>query len=389
LAVLTLSGKHLPNSVESLLALGRELLRRQDAPAACDVLERAADLRPDLFEIAFDLGHAYGAMDRFDEAKQQLARAVGWLGQESRTYFALGYVLGELGEWQAAASAMLVAARSDEGNLQALGFLGECAKRLAMTKNKPPPPSESIDSALGKISVVICSINAIKLQRLRSNLERLLSEQDWELIHIPDARSLCEGYNRGIARSSGELLILCHDDIEIFTADLARRLRRHLATFDLIGVAGSTHATGPTWRWSGAPHIFTSIAQPDAETSRMALAISGTAGPIVQGAKLLYGVFLAARRSLFKTLSFDQATFDGFHFYDLDLSYRAWMSGARTAICRDIAVYHLSTGDFSKEFNRYAERYREKFPEACTAPPSNLAASAGTIMKTRRFSIAR
>jgi GT2 family glycosyltransferase len=65
-------------------------------------------------------------------------------------------------------------------------------------------------------------------------------------------------------------------------------------------------------------------------------------------------------------LSFDEATFDRFHFYDLDFSYRAHLAGAKVAICLDIALYHDSAGNYSEEYWRYADRFRAKFPQVCT-----------------------
>ena len=362
-------------SLDPLLRAARESLRRGDAPAACRILEQAARAQPDSSAIAFDLGHVYGVLGRFEDAAQQFARAVAWPGQEGRTWYALGYALGELGAWEKAACAMLVAARADPQQLEALGSAGECAHRLALSGARAPLPSRvGRDRASGKISVVVCSIDPAKLQRLRASLDRQLAGEDWELVHIADARSLCEGYNRGIARASGDLLVLCHDDIEILGTDFAAKLRGHLGTYDLIGVAGSTLASGPAWSWSGAPNIFVSVAYPQAPHGRgVALSFCGTSGPIVEGAQLLDGVFLAMRRSLLERVAFDEATFDGFHFYDLDFSYRAWSAGARTAICRDIVLLHQSRGTFKAEYRHYAERYRQKFPQACTAPMSEAA----------------
>ena len=341
----------------------------------CRALEQAAELHPGSLQIAFELGRAYGVLGRFEDARRQFVRAATWAGQESRTYHALGYTLGELGAWQVAACAMLVAARADPGNLEALGGLCECARRLALA-GIPVPQHRRLDAEQhetvlsGKISIIVCSINPAKLHRLRSNLERLLEGEDWELIPIDDARSLCEGYNRGVCRAQGESLVLCHDDIEIFSSDFAATLRKHLAVFDLIGVAGSTLASGPGWRWSGAPHNFASVAHPRTDGDGMVFSACGTRGPVIEGAQLLDGLFLAARRSLFERISFDEITFDGFHLYDLDFSYRTWLSGARTAICRDIAIHHQSRGEFKAEYKRYAERFRRKFPKACSAPAS-------------------
>jgi GT2 family glycosyltransferase len=202
------------------------------------------------------------------------------------------------------------------------------------------------------------------------------------LIHVADARSLCEGYNRGVVRARGEILVFCHDDITILCPDFASRLRTRLASFDLLGVAGSTRATGPTWTWSGAPHIFASIAYPREDTDEVQLATCGTSGPVVKNAQLLDGVFMAARKDLVQRVPFDEATFDGFHLYDLDFSYRAWLSGARTAICRDVAICHASRGKFrTADYRRYAERFRRKFPAACLSSAASRTLFAEIVIE--------
>jgi len=59
------------------------------------------------------------------------------------------------------------------------------------------------------ISVVCCSIDPVRAAAIERHYERLL-----EIVAVGDARSLAEGYNRGVARSSGDIVILSHDDIE-------------------------------------------------------------------------------------------------------------------------------------------------------------------------------
>ena len=66
------------------------------------------------------------------------------------------------------------------------------------------------------------------------------SGQVFELIQISDARSLCEGYNHGFAKTRGDIIIFCHDDIEIISPDFPARLLAHLRTHDVVGVAGTT-----------------------------------------------------------------------------------------------------------------------------------------------------
>ena len=48
------------------------------------------------------------------------------------------------------------------------------------------------------ISVIICSIDERKYAAASTNYRRLLAPDD-EIIRIPDARSMCEGYTRGLS----------------------------------------------------------------------------------------------------------------------------------------------------------------------------------------------
>jgi Glycosyltransferase like family len=295
--------------------------------------------------------------------------------------YRLAILLGELRRWDAAAASMLLAARLDPTHKTAPAGMAECALRISRAGFTAPVRRLPQERLGGRISVIICSITPARLDAMRAQLSRLLDGESWELIHIDDARSLSEGYNRGIDRATGELLVLCHDDIEIMCDDFAAKLRTYLYHYDLIGVAGATRVTGPMWGWAGPPFVAGWVGHPLDEHRSMAL-VAGMFGPCVPGAQTLDGLFFAARRSLFDQIRYDADTFDGFHFYDLDLSYRAALGGARCGICLDISIYHESHGRYNEVFAKYAERFCNKFPQVCTQPvvsPSPL----GFVMHDR------
>ena len=214
-----------------------------------------------------------------------------------------------------------------------------------------------------RISVVICSIDTGKFARVTANYRSLLADVSHEIIGIHDARSLSEGYARGIARSTGELIVLSHDDIRILSPDFSQRLVAHLATYDLIGVAGTSKVVGGSWLDSGDPYLFVLITSPDPETGRLQTVLLGGGAPNVGGMQGLDGVFLAMRRELAGRVGFDAETFDGFHLYDLDFSFRAYLAGYRLAVCRDIVLVHDSIGRYDEAWTEYARRFREKFRE--------------------------
>jgi hypothetical protein len=70
-------------------------------------------------------------------------------------------------------------------------------------------------------------------------------------------------------------------------------------------------------------------------------------------------------------VGFDESTFDGFHFYDLDFSYRAARAGLRLAVTTNIVAVHESVGRFDADFEKYGARFRGKFPELAGARGAN------------------
>jgi hypothetical protein len=185
--------------------------------------------------------------------------------------------------------------------------------------------------------------------------EALFRGRQWELIHIADARSLAEGYNRGFASSRGDILIFSHDDIDIFSPDMPSRLEMHLQTYDVVGLAGTTKLIGPAWHYAGPPHIFGQVAGPH-ESGKIIVGVFGAPRPVMGDIQAIDGLFMAARRSVFSKVSFDPA-FDGFHLYDIDFSYAAYRAGLKVAVASDICVFHASPGNYDEKWKESAKKF--------------------------------
>ena len=56
----------------------------------------------------------------------------------------------------------------------------------------------------------------------------------------------------------------------------------------------------------------------------------------------------------------DQETFDGWHGYDADFSFRAHLAGFRLGVACDIAISHASVGHVGQDWMKYAERFSQK-----------------------------
>ena len=217
------------------------------------------------------------------------------------------------------------------------------------------------------ISVIVCSIDAAKLAAVEASYARQLANRRYEFVAIRDARSLCEGYNRGIARAQGDICIFSHDDIELLGEDLGGRLERHLAECDVVGVAGTTRLAGMGWAESGIRHARGMVAH--VVDGGYVVRLFGAHAPLMHGIEALDGVFFAARRDVAERVGFDEATFDGWHGYDTDFTFRCHLAGRRVAVALDVPLIHFSNGNVDRAWLRYAERFREKHAGSLAAEP--------------------
>jgi hypothetical protein len=129
--------------------------------------------------------------------------------------------------------------------------------------------------------------------------------------------------------------------------------------------------TGPVPIWAGHPHLRGWITHhpPGAKAWQVDLLHPL---PLAGGVVILDGVLLAGRRDVFARVPFDAETFDGFHGYDVDWSYRAAQAGFRIAAAGDLRVIHASGGRYDATWERYAQRFCAKHAVGITpaaAPP--------------------
>jgi hypothetical protein len=289
--------------------------------------------------------------------------------QHASRLYAQAMTDGRAGHWRDAGAGLARAFRYAPDQPRIAQALLECGLRLFRQGQLAPSPSVDTAPASGRISFVICSIDPDRLKRVRADLDKHFAGDDWELVHLDDARSLAEGYTRGLARAVGDFIVFCHDDIGIVSDDFPRRLRVHLASADLIGLAGSNRAAGPSWHWAGPPHTASRVAATTPD-GRLLCTLLGAHARSMNGAQTLDGVFLAGPRRTFELVPFDAITFDGFHFYDIDMSYRASRAGLRCRVALDLVIWHQSGGNFGDSWRGFAERFVAKHPELGPRGPS-------------------
>ena len=299
------------------------------------------------------------------EAIGRLREIVTRVGNEHidpRSLKALWQLSISIGDWRTGLAAGMIAAQRDPMDAR---FSNDVVQSLARCPAEALPPAELVKlpspSALPSLSVILVSRDDARHAAVSAEYDRAFAHWPHERIRIPDARSMYDGYARGFAASHGELVIFSHDDIRFAVPDFAARLADAFGGADVIGVAGSTQVIGPTLLWAGHPHLFGTVVHHDVGEAAYDFSLASLIGPRIDGAACVDGVFIAARREWIERVGFDPQTFRGFHFYDLDFSYRARLAGARVMIAADLGLIHRSRGRADEQWRIAQRAFAAKF----------------------------
>jgi GT2 family glycosyltransferase len=95
----------------------------------------------------------------------------------------------------------------------------------------------------------------------------------------------------------------------------------------------------------------------------------GADARLMHGVEALDGVFFATRREVAERIRFDAETFDGWHGYDTDFTFRCHLAGYRIAVCLDVPLIHFSNGNVDREWLRYAARFGAKHAASLGTEP--------------------
>jgi hypothetical protein len=319
---------------------------------------------------ALSEGNALRKTGRVADALSAYRRAVELEPAFASGHYNLAIALREHGDLRDSALAFRTVARLDPSDMDAVQNVIETLG-LAVDRALPRmfmAPARSPSTHASPVSIVVCSIDPVRLDAMQRSYRHALGAREHEFVVIRDAKSLCEGYQRGLAAARHDTVVFSHDDVELASAHPFDALDRALAGHDIVGVAGSRLLNGPGVMWAGQPHLRGGVAYPpQGPSGRWKATVYSLDTGIIGGMQALDGLVFACRREAAAQIGFDAATFDGFHFYDVDFAYRAHLAGLRVAVATEIVAVHASEGQFDDMWRHYAERFQAKYP-ALAAP---------------------
>jgi len=205
------------------------------------------------------------------------------------------------------------------------------------------------------LSIITCSIKPELATQLHENIKQTIGI-DFEFITIDNRLNnygLCQAYNIGAAKAKYPYICFAHEDILFHTPDWGRNLIAHLQQpeIGLVGIAGGTLMTQTPATWWNNFHpkvIYMNLLQhhPKGIVKHDTKTVTNTTHNQVVA---LDGVFLACRKEIWQEFPFDEKTFTGFHFYDVDFSFQIAQK-YKVKVIYDVLIEHFSIGNANKQW---------------------------------------
>jgi hypothetical protein len=197
------------------------------------------------------------------------------------------------------------------------------------------------------ISIIICARKKEISPELKENIGATIGIP-YEVVWIDNSEnkhSIFTAYNEGVSRSRHELLVFMHDDVLYHTQDWGQKVIDHFRDEKVgaIGVAGTPYLSYTPGGWWSSGVGYLHLLQSDNRDSEPFLQnffpASNTAEVVA-----LDGVWFCIRKNIFITVRFDEDTFKGFHFYDVDTTLQVYCAGYKLLCIKDVLIHHLSMG---------------------------------------------
>ncbi len=169
--------------------------------------------------------------------------------------------------------------------------------------------------------------------------------------------SLTEVYNKILNESSNDIVVLCHDDIYFDSKNWGQKVLNHFKRnqdLGILGVAGSTQLP-VTGRWWEDFSKVKGIVNHEHEGKKWESKYSNSKGNQIDEVLLVDGLFIAINKKNI-VHNFNEEI-KGFHFYDVDFSFRNFISEVEIGVMYDVRITHKSIGQTNEQWEKNRELF--------------------------------
>lgn len=177
--------------------------------------------------------------------------------------------------------------------------------------------------------------------------------------YVNNGEGLTKPYNKLLNAALYDIVVFLHDDIEIKTNNWGNKLIKHYkrnTEYGILGVAGSKSLPESGKWWEDTRKMYGNVYHTH-EGKTWLSAYSKDIGNQLEETVIVDGVFFSVHKKRIKE-TFGE-NFEGFHFYDVDFTFRNHIKGVKVGVHFDIKINHFSIGETNDEW----ENNRNKFSE--------------------------
>ncbi len=231
------------------------------------------------------------------------------------------------------------------------------------------------------LSVVVCSKSAQVPGSFARNIRETIGPVEYEIVWIDNSRneySIFAAYNQGISLARYDVVCFMHDDVKMLSGNWGEICLKMLedAQVGLLGLIG-THYLSPFsvyWLSSGINHgrIMQGFEKKGVHcTEEWNWNKHDKYGSRVVA---IDGIWMCCPKSVFDGgIRFDEDTYDGFHFYDMDLSMQIVQSGRTILVADDILAEHTTQSRYNHSFLESCKCFHRKWNDLLPVMSSAIA----------------
>jgi glycosyltransferase involved in cell wall biosynthesis len=175
--------------------------------------------------------------------------------------------------------------------------------------------------------------------------------------------SLTEVYNKILNESSNDIVVLCHDDIYFDTKNWGNKILNHFKRnndYGILGLAGTTNMPKSAKWWEDFSKMK-GIVNHEHEGKKWESKYSASKGNQLDDVVLVDGLFIVINKKNIKQ-KFNE-NIKGFHFYDVDFSFRNFIEDVKIGVMYDVRVTHKSIGQTNEQWEKNRKVFSEKYKD--------------------------
>jgi len=204
---------------------------------------------------------------------------------------------------------------------------------------------------------------------LKPTFEDVIAPESGLYVEEGEDRSIFKKYNDALKRmvlEDHDVVVFLHDDISIRDEHFEKKVELFFEYRTKVGIAGvigtTEYSEGGGW-WLCDRNIKSRgrIIQGFTDGTEIVMAERGGMGDV--GVVSVDGCILFMRGSVAKKYRFDEETYSGYHFYDVDSCFEMIQMGYDIGII-DVTVKHESEGQLPPEWFEAKDKFLAKWKGA-------------------------